>query len=291
MSPSPTEEPLDAAWQAGDFPRVLAVARAALALAPGDARATGWLGLAHWALGELEPARAALERAAAALQGPEAPALRALADRLVLHPAHGGPAAAHLVVESLGLEHPASLRALASEAAQAGEVQAGVALLRRGLAQDDADGQAHYLLARLLARLGKRPNALRHLRAALAEPEGHLAVRRQARHEPDFDAMRDDPDFQELLGTLPMEEVLRPLYAALDRADLDRVAGLAPGLLGIARNPLDVLLPWQEALERLAASPGGEAHAAALAEVARRLAPYQARGEVSVVYLAFNGRR
>ncbi len=93
------------------------------------------------------------------------------------------------------------------------------------------------------------------------------------------------------MGTLPQEEVLRPLYAALDRGELERAVGLAPGLLAIARNPLDVLLPWQEALERLAAGPGGEAYAAALEEVAHRLAPYQARGELSQVYLAFQGHR
>jgi tetratricopeptide (TPR) repeat protein len=287
---APPVEPLEAAWQAGSFDEVARLATLALAAAPGDARALAWLALAEAAQGA-PAASATLVRACAALRaaGPDEAPLHALATRF-LQLGHGhGPEAARFVVERLQLEHPASLRALAAAAVQEGDAAEGVALLRRALAEGPQEPESHYQLARLLARLDKRPNVIRHLRAALAHRGGHLAVRRLARAEPDFDALRADADFQELLDTLPHDALLRPLYAALDRGELERVAALAPGLLAMARNPLDVLLPWREALERLAEGPFGEVHAAALAAVEARLAPHLVQGERSLAYLVFRG--
>jgi hypothetical protein len=290
----PPVEHLPAAWEAQDFARVEALASAALAGAPGDARALAWLGLAEAARGRglhtLARAAAALV-AAPGVAGGADPRAEVAARLLGLHPAGLEPAAARLVVEGLQLEHPVALRALAAEAAGQGELATGAALLRRALAVEPHEPESHYQLARLLARLEKRPNVIRHLRAALAHGGGHLAVRRLARAEPDFDALRADPDFQELLDTLPHDALLRPLYAALDRGELERAAALAPGLVAMARHPVDVLLPWREALRRLAQGPFGEVHAGALADVEARLAPLLAQGEVSLPYLVFHGER
>jgi hypothetical protein len=163
-------------------------------------------------------------------------------------------------------------------------------VLKRALALDAVDPETHYLLARLLARLGKKAPALKHLGQAI-ERASDLAVRQMARFEPDFDGLRDDADFLALTDTLPTDPALRPLYEALDAGEAEKALALAQTLVDTVAQPLDVLYPWREALElSLDEGRGDEAALVQqLDEVQARIDALEDEDAVSEVYARFTG--
>ena len=189
---------IEQAWLAREFARVEQLASA---LGP-TGEGLVWLGLAQAATDQLAAARATLRRGFE-LSVTDPPALHAAANRLLDLFAHDALASvdlAHFVVDTLQLEHPASLRLLAEDIAlREQDAVRAATTLTRALAVDPLDAETHYLLARLLARLGKKPNVLKHLQAAIKHGEGLLSVQSLARHEPDFELLRKDPEFLALL--------------------------------------------------------------------------------------------
>jgi len=69
-------------------------------------------------------------------------------------------------------------------------------LLERALQTDPKDEKAHYVLASTLALKGDRRQALEHLREAI---ELNATNRIYARNDPDFEPLRDDENFQNLI--------------------------------------------------------------------------------------------
>ncbi len=246
---------MEDAWLEEDFERVEQLAREHLANAPNDAHGRAWLGLALFATeraddGQVELARS-VELFRASLADEELnEELLSIANRLIEALGEGSTSLAQFVVGTLGIEHSPSLRLLAEDLAGAqGDQLQATALLKRALAVDATDPESHYLAARLFARRGRKPNVISHLKKALDHAAGTLAVRSLARLEPDFDGFRHDDEFNALIDRLPIEPVLRPLYAALDAGDLHAVIELAPTAEENWHNKLDVLYVWREAVE------------------------------------------
>jgi hypothetical protein len=270
------DEPLDEreqAWFSGDMPRVLALANAALAQRRDDPEAIGWLGLAQYLSNQVPAGQAQLKRAFELLNKQlAAPGLtdegrhqltwlqhglaNRLIDALADNPTLGLPAA-RFVVDTLKLDHAPALRLLAEDLATADPVKAATSL-KRALAVDATDPETHYLMARLLARMGKKPNVLKHLQAALKYGAGLVAVRTLAKFEPDFDGFRQDAEFNALIDSLPADPKVRPVYLALDAGDSFKARDLARAAEAQAANPLDILYPWREAVELLLESGEGE---------------------------------
>jgi tetratricopeptide (TPR) repeat protein len=71
-------------------------------------------------------------------------------------------------------------------------------LLTKSLGKYEDNAGVLYNLACAEALLGEKDEALEHLKAAL---EGHPAYVESARDDPDFEPIRDDPRFAELVGT------------------------------------------------------------------------------------------
>jgi tetratricopeptide (TPR) repeat protein len=198
LAPMSELDAVERAWLARDYEKVEAEAKQ-LHEAPGLL----WLGLAQVATERLAQAHATLKRAFAHGQADQSQ-LHAAANRLVdllAHDAIQSVGIAHFIVEALALEHPASLRLLAEDIAlrEQDPVRAA-ALLKRALTSDPVDPESHYLIARLLARMGKNSNVLKHLHAAVKYGAERLSVGVLARHEPDFEVLRQDPEFQKLFG-------------------------------------------------------------------------------------------
>ncbi len=298
-------DPFEEAWNAGDGATLEALAKAALAQDADAAAPHAWLGLSHSVTGKTAAGQASLKKAfelwrarlAKAASEEERHqltwALHAAANRLVdtlaENPTLGLPAA-HFVVEALGLDHPPSLRLLAEEkATKDGDAVGAQGFLKRALALDATDPETHYLAARLLARVGRKPNVMRHLEKAIEHGAGLLAVRTLARYEPDFDGFRSDPDFTALLEVLPKHEALKPLYVAFDAGEVFKVLELAPQALPGAAQPLDVLYPWRDALELLLESGDGDATVLGpqLERVRKDVEALEAKGAVSEAYRRF----
>jgi tetratricopeptide (TPR) repeat protein len=300
-------DPMEAAWFEGDPQRLEASARRALSTNPRDAHALGWLGLAQYVTGRVAAAQASLKQAFALLREQQAAAAdddarhqhtwamhtiaNHLIDALADNPTLGVPAA-KFVVEVLALDHVPALRVLAEDRAGAGGDAVGASkLLKRALALDPMDPETHYLVARLAARVGQKPTALKHLGKAIEYGAGMTQARTLARYEPDFDGLKGDAEFQALIEVLPADPLLRPLYEALDRGEPWRVLELAPEAVKQAARPLDVLYPWREALELSLESGAGDT-----AQLEKDLATVQARiealedeGATSDAYLRFCG--
>lgn len=258
--------PIEDAWLDGQPELVETLAREQLVVDPRDFASHGWLGLALWVMGKTTAAQRSLEKAFELIASAQAAETddevkeqrswepHGLANRLVDAFEADPPrvlGAARFVVEGLKFDHAPSLRLLAEHVADEGDVVKALALLKRALAADGADAETHYLAARLFARVGKKALVLRHLHAALEHSGGAIAVRGLARHERDFDGLREDGEFVMLTDLFPKEPVLRPLYEALDAGEFATVAKLAPKTKRAAAHALDVLYPSREALERL----------------------------------------
>ncbi len=76
------------------------------------------------------------------------------------------------------------------------EYDEAVRLLGRALEANPKDEKIHYVLASTLALKGDRQDALKHLREAV---ELNATNRIYARNDPDFEPIRDDETFQNLI--------------------------------------------------------------------------------------------
>lgn len=271
----PVLDPIEDAWLAQEPETVEQMARARLAEDANDAKSHSWLGLALCVTNKMPAGQASLKRAFELLRAElEKTAdedqrhelnweLHGISNRLVdalgENPALG-VAAAQFIVDGLKFEHAPSLRLISEHVAtQQGDPIKAAGFLKRALAVDSTDPESHYLASRLFARLGKKPQVLSHLQKALDNAAGTIAVRTLARFEPDFDGFRKDPEFAELVDPFPKDEVLRPIYQALDTGDFTAVVELATANAPKVPNRLDVLYPWREALELLMdQAPGDE---------------------------------
>ena len=300
-------DPIEDAWLQQEPEAVEKLARERLAANADDAQSHAWLGLALCLTNKTAAGQAALKKAFELLRAAEAKAtdeeekhmltweLHGIANRLVdtlaENPTLGLPAA-QFVVDTLKLEHAPSLRMMSEDTAvKGGDPVKAAALLKRALAVDATDPESHYLAARLFARLGKKPNVLSHLQKALDNAAGTIAVRTLARYEPDFDGFRKDPEFATLTDLLPTDPTLRPLYAALDTGDFQKVAELAAAAEKSAKNPLDVLYPYREAVELILDSenPDEKKWGPVLDRLQAEIIKYEDEDQESAVYARFCG--
>lgn len=300
-------DPIEDAWLQQEPEQVEKLARERVAKDPSDAASHAWLGLALCITAKTAPGQASLKKAFDLLRAKLAVAteedekhqltweLHGIANRLVdalaENPTLGLPAAA-FVLEQLKLEHPPSLRLLADEAVtRADDAVKAAGFLKRALAVDATDPESHYLAARVMARLGKKPQVLSHLTKALDNAAGTIAVRTLARYEPDFDGFRKDAEFLALIDLFPKEEPLRALYAALDTGDFQKVVTLAATAKGKVPNALDLLYPWREALEQLLDAEGADEKKwlPQLEAVQADIDRAEAKDEESPVYARFCG--
>jgi tetratricopeptide (TPR) repeat protein len=300
-------DPIEDAWLQQDPELVEKLARERVAQDATDAHAHGWLGLALCGTGKTALGQAALTRAFELIRAKQSSAkdedeqhqltwaLHGIANRLIdflaENPTLGEPAAS-FVLDTLKFEHPPSLRLLAENALSRDEDAVKAAtLLKRALAVDATDPESHYLAARVMARLGKKPPMLSHLQKALDNAAGTIAVRTLARYEPDFDGFRKDAEFTSLIDLFPKEEPLRAVYVALDQGELEKVVTLAEAAKGKVPNALDLLYPWREALEQLLDREGADEKALLpkLEAVQAEVEAHEEKDEESPVYGRFCG--
>lgn len=301
-------DPIEDAWLLQEPEQVEKLARERLVADPNDPQSHAWLGLALCVTGKTPAGQASLKKAFELIRAELAATkdqeeqhmltweLHGMANRLVdtlaENPTLGLPAA-QFVVDGLKFEHAPSLRMLSEDVAtREGDPVKAAGLLKRALAVDATDPESHYLAARLMARLGKKPQVLSHLQKALDNAAGTIAVRTLARFEPDFDGFRKDPEFTALVDLFPTDPVLRPLYVALDAGDFGKVVELCRTSAGKAKNALDVLYPWRESLELVldqAAAPDKEKISKELDAVQEDIEGHEEKDEESPVYQRFCG--
>ncbi len=304
-------DPVEDAWLHQRPDEVEELARVRLAENPHDGRSHAWLGLAMTVTGraphgrsELRVAfdllRDELERAkdpewARAIDWEMHAIANRLVDSLTEDPENpsAGVDAARFVSMELGFDHTPSLRLLAEHTAGPdGDPVGATQFLKRALAVDPSDPESHYLAARLMARLGKKPQVLSHLQKAIDFAQGTMNVRMLARFEPDFDGFAEDVDFAALVDPFPSDETLRELYLALDAGDLDTVLELSRDLSETWPKPLDILYPWREALDQLSAQNEEEPDEALADEhqrVQEEIESLEEAGGKSEVYARFAG--
>ena len=301
-------DPIEDAWLLQEPEQVEKLARERLAADPSDPQSHAWLGLALCVTNKTPAGQASLKKAFELIRAELAASkdeeeqhmltweLHGMANRLVdtlaENPTLGLPAA-QFVVDGLKFEHAPSLRMLSEDVAtREGDPVKAAGLLKRALAVDATDPESHYLAARLMARLGKKPQVLSHLQKALDNAAGTIAVRTLARFEPDFDGFRKDPEFTALVDLFPTDPVLRPIYVALDAGDFGKVVELCRANAGKAKNALDVLYPWRESLELVldqAAGPDKEKISKGLDAVQKDIEGHEEKDEESPVYQRFCG--
>lgn len=300
-------DPIEDAWLMQEPEEVEKLARERLAADPEDAQSQAWLGLALSITNKVPAGQAALKKAFELIRAELAKAtddeekhlltweLHGIANRLVdtlaENPTLGIPAA-QFVVDTLKFEHAPSLRMLSEDVGiREGDPVKAAGLLKRALAVDSTDPESHYLAARLMARLGKKPQVLSHLQKALDNAAGTIAVRTLARFEPDFDGFRKDAEFVTLVDLFPADPVLRPIYVALDAGDFATVVQLCGPAVSQAANKLDVLYPWRESLELLLdqAGPEKEQVLKELERVQAEIEGHEEKDEESPVYQRFCG--
>ncbi len=300
-------DPIEDAWLLQEPDQVEKIARERLATNADDSASQAWLGLALCITNRLPAGQAALKKAFELIRGKLAVQtdeeekhmltweLHGIANRLVDTLAENptlGVASAQFVVDGLKFEHAPSLRMLSEDVAtREGDPVKAAGFLKRALAVDATDPESHYLAARLMARLGKKPQVLSHLQKALDNAAGTIAVRTLARFEPDFDGFRKDPEFSALIDLFPAEAVLRPIYVALDAGDFAKVVELCGANFDKAPNKLDVLYPWRESLELLLDEPGPEYDRVnlELERVQAVIDEHEGKDEESPVYQRFCG--
>lgn len=306
-SPEDEVDPIEDAWLMQEPDQVEKMARERLATNPEDAASHAWLGLALSITNKVPAGQAALKKAFELIREKLATQpdeeqkhmltwelhgiANRLVDTLVENPTLGVPAA-QFVVEGLKFEHAPSLRLLSEDVAtREGDPVRAAAFLKRALAVDATDPESHYLAARLMARLGKKPQVLSHLQKALDNGAGTIAVRTLARFEPDFDGFRKDAEFVAMVDLFPADAVLRPIYVALDAGDLAKVVELCAAVAAKGSNRLDVLYPWRESLELLLdqAGPEQEKLAQQLGRVQAEIDTHEEKDDQSPVYQRFCG--
>jgi len=299
-------DPIEDAWLMQEPEQVEKLARERLAADPKDAVSLSWLGLAQCLTNKMPAGQATLKQAFELIRGQLAAAtdddekhqltweLHGIANRLVDTLADNptlGLSSAQFVVDTLKFEHAPSLRMISEDVAtREGDPVKAAGFLKRALAVDSTDPESHYLAARLMARLGKKPQVLSHLQKALDNAAGTIAVRTLARFEPDFDGFRKDAEFNALIDLFPTDPVLRPLYVALDAGDFQTVAQLCAANAGKATHALDVLYPWRESLELLLDQAEDEAPLVKeLDRVQAEIETHEGKDEESAVYQRFCG--
>jgi tetratricopeptide (TPR) repeat protein len=94
--------------------------------------------------------------------------------------------------------HGWELWAPAQPAFMAGDYERAIEIVKPVVEQYPQYGAPIYNLACAESRAGHRQDAIDHLRAALAAAPG---LRSLAREDSDFDPIRDDPAFTELIGS------------------------------------------------------------------------------------------
>lgn len=295
-------DPIEDAWLDQDVAQVEKLAKERVATDALDASAHGWLGLVWSVTGKRREGLAELARAFELFRKKEAAStnedekaelsweLHAMGNRLLDALGEDPEAAleaARFVVETLKLEHPLSLRWLAEDLAPNDPVKAA-GLLKRALAVEPTDPETHYLAARVMARMGKKPQVLGELSKAIEYAEGTLAVRALARVETDFDGFRDDEQFKQLTDLLPASEPLRSVYAALDEGRFAEVLTLADAATPKVKNALDLLYARREALEQLI-DGGDEARVPELEALQAEIEAHEERDEESPTYARFCG--
>ncbi|MBL8923537.1 MAG: hypothetical protein JNJ54_32080 [Myxococcaceae bacterium] len=295
-------DPLEDAWLDQELSQVQKLAQQRLETDALDAAAHAWLGLARCAQGDRREGFAGLTRAFELFRKKEAASsnedekaelaweLHAIGNRLLealQEEPEAAVEAARFVVETLKLEHPMSLRWLAEDLAPKDPVKAA-GLLKRALAVEPTDPETHYLAARVMARMGKKPQVLGELSKAIEYAEGTIAVRALARVEPDFDGFRDDEQFKQLTDLLPTSEPLRAVYTALDEGRFVEVLSLAEAATPKVKNALDLLYPCREALEQLI-DGGDDARVAELEALQATIEDHEGRDEESPTYARFCG--
>jgi tetratricopeptide (TPR) repeat protein len=299
-------DPIEEAWLLQEPDKVEAFAKERLEKDPNDFQSQAWLGLAYSITNRYPAGQAAIKKAfdlirarLAATQDEEEKhilewELHGIANRLVDTLAENptlGVQSATWVVDALKLEHAPSLRLLSEDVGiRDGDPGRAAQFLKRALAVDGSDPESHYLAARLMARLGKKPQVLSHLQKAIDNAAGTIAVRTLSRFEPDFDGFRKDPEFAALVDLLPPDPLLRPIYQALDGQEFQKVVDLCGAAFAKAPNQLDVLYPWREALELLIdkASEGGPLHKE-LERIQGVIDEHEGKDEESAVYSRFCG--
>jgi tetratricopeptide (TPR) repeat protein len=308
----PVEDPLDVidpiedAWLLQEPEQVEKIARERLAANPDDSASQAWLGLALSITNKGQAGQAALKKAFELIRAKLATEtdeeqkhiltweLHGIANRLVdtlaENPTLGIPAA-QFVVDGLKFEHAPSLRMISEDVAtREGDPVKAAGFLKRALAVDATDPESHYLAARLMARLGKKPQVLSHLQKALDNAAGTIAVRTLARFEPDFDGFRKDAEFVTLIDLFPADPVTRPIYVALDAGDFAKVVELCGPAIGKAANKLDVYYPWRESLELILDTAEDEqAVMKELERVQAEIDGHEGKDEESPVYQRFCG--
>jgi len=95
------------------------------------------------------------------------------------------------------LSEPEDFYYAAVVAKNRGEVEAAIEHLKHA-AKKNGGGKVDFLLACCYAQNGERETALEHLRRAIQEDRSNRIL---ARHDSDFDPVRDTPEFQELLAS------------------------------------------------------------------------------------------
>jgi tetratricopeptide (TPR) repeat protein len=83
---------------------------------------------------------------------------------------------------------------------ETGEFERAIELLSAALEEEPGNVGVRYNLACAEARLGRKDDALGHLREAAGAEE---RFREAARDDPDFESIRDDPAFAEIVGAQP----------------------------------------------------------------------------------------
>ncbi|HEY1089258.1 MAG TPA: tetratricopeptide repeat protein [Archangium sp.] len=299
-------DPIEDAWLMQEPDKVEAFAKERLAKDPNDFQSHAWLGLAMSITNRYQLGLASIKKAFDLIRAKLATTkdeeeqhiltweLHGIANRLVDTLAENpslGVQSATWVVDSLKLEHAPSLRLLSEDVGiREGDPGRAAQFLKRALAVDGSDPESHYLAARLMARLGKKPQVLSHLQKAIDNAAGTIAVRTLSRFEPDFDGFRKDPEFAALVDLLPPDPVVRPIYQALDSQEFAKVVELCAAALPKAPNKLDVLYPWREALELLIDKAEAEgAQSKELERIQGLIETHEGKDEESPVYSRFCG--
>ncbi len=79
-----------------------------------------------------------------------------------------------------------------------GDVPEAIEHLKNAVVRKNGGGRVDFLLACCYAQSGQADTALEHLRKAIEEDQRHRVL---ARHDRDFDTLRDTPEFRELLAS------------------------------------------------------------------------------------------
>lgn len=96
-----------------------------------------------------------------------------------------------------GEDEPSYYTHLGDALCHLGKVQTGIAMLHQAVQLDDHQFEAHYLLAKLMALMHRKSEALEHLRQAISDYPKYTKL---ASEDEDFNNLRFFRDFYRLIG-------------------------------------------------------------------------------------------